>query len=108
MGSMRTALLGFAFVTAVSVIAWAQGDQPGQQLSNFQLRTGTVLCVTPDGNVTRRSDVPPEMLSEVMTDARPMTAGSILVMQNDKLYVTPDRRMQGGTMLIEKIRSAKG
>ena len=36
-----------------------------------------------------------------------MTAGSILVMRDDKLYVTLDRRMQRGTMLIEEIRSAK-
>ena len=107
MGYMRTALLGFVLAVAFGGIAWAQGDQPGQQLSPFQLRTGTVLCVTPDGTVTRRSDVPPEMLKEVMRDARPMTAGSILVMRDDKLYVTPDRRMQGGTMLIEEIRSAK-
>ena len=108
MGSMRTALLGFALAVSLGGIAWSQGDQPGQQISGFQLKTGTVLCVTPDGRVTRRSDVPREMLSEVMKEARPMTAGSILVMQNDKLYVTPDRRTQGGTMLIEEIRSAKG
>ena len=107
MGSMRTALLGFALAVVLGAIAWAQGDQPGQQLSGFQLKTGTVLCVTPDGAVTRRSDVPPEMLSEVMREARPMTAGSILVMRDNKLYVTPDRRMQGGAMLIEQIRSAK-
>ena len=107
MGSMRTALLGFALAVALGASAWAQGDQPGQQLSGFQLKTGTVLCVTPDGTVTRRSDVPPEMLSEVMRDARPMAAGSILVMRDNKLYVTPDRRTQGGTMLIEAIRSAK-
>ncbi|MBV8588856.1 MAG: hypothetical protein JO212_02125 [Acetobacteraceae bacterium] len=105
MGSMR-ALLGFALAVALGAIAWAQGDQPGQQLSGFQLKTGTVLCVTPDGTVTRRSDVPPEMLREVMREARPMTAGSILVMRDDKLYVTPDRRTQGGAMLIETIRKS--
>ena len=58
MGSMKTALLGLALAAALSGTARAQGDQPGQQLSGFQIRTGTVLCVTPDGTVTRRSDVP--------------------------------------------------
>ena len=75
MRSMRTVLLGFALAVVLGGIAWSQGDQPGQQLSNFQLRTGTVLFVTPSGTVSRHSDVPPEMLSELMKDARPMPAG---------------------------------
>jgi hypothetical protein len=59
MRSMRTVLLGFALAVVLGGIAWSQGDQPGQQLSSFQLKTGTVLFVTPDGTVSRHSDVPP-------------------------------------------------
>ena len=108
MRSIRTVLLGFALAVALGGIAWSQGDQPGQQLSNFQLRTGTVLFVTPSGTVSRHSDVPSEMLGELMKDARPMPAGGIMFVQDGKLYATPDRRMEGGTMLSEAIaRSAK-
>ena len=108
MGSMRTALLGFALAVAIGGIAWAQGDQPGEQLSGFQLKTGTVLFVTPDGTVSRHSDVPPAMVSELMKDARPMPAGGIMFVQDGKLYATPDRRMENGTMLSEAIaRSSK-
>jgi hypothetical protein len=105
---MRTALLGFTLAVLLGGIVWAQGDQPGQQLSSFQFNTGTVLVVTPDGRVARRSDVAPDMLGELTKDARPMTAGRILFMRDNKLYSTPDRRMQGGTMLSEAItRSPK-
>src|SRR5690348_3500752 len=58
MRSMKTVLLGFTLAVVLGGIAWSQGDQPGQQLSGFQLRTGTVLFVTPDGTVSRHSDVP--------------------------------------------------
>jgi hypothetical protein len=103
MGLMRTALLGFTAAVAIGGIVWAQGDQPGQQLSNFQINTGTVLVVTPDGKVTRRSDVAPEMLGELMKDAHPMPAGGIMFMRDNKLYATPDRRIESGTMLSDAI-----
>ena len=107
MGFMRIALPGFAAAVALGGLVWAQGDQPGQQLSSFQLSTGTVLVVTPDGMVTRRSDVAPDMLSEVTKDARPVTTGMIMAMRDNKLYSTPDRPMQGGTMLSEAIARPK-
>ena len=103
----RNVLLGFGTAVMVGGIVWAQGDQPGQQLSSFQLSTGTVLVVTPDGIVTRRSDVAPDMLSEVTKDARPVTTGMIMAMRENKLYSTPDRPMQGGTMLSEAIARPK-
>jgi len=103
MSSIRTVLLGFALAVALGGIAWTQGDQGGQQLSSFQLMTGTVLVIKPDGTVTRRSDVPPDMVSEVTKEARPMTTGMILAMQDKTLYGTPDRPMKGGTMLSEAI-----
>jgi hypothetical protein len=106
--SMRSIFLGFALAVVLGGIVWAQGDQPGQQLSSFQLMTGTALVITPDGRVTRRSDVPPDMLGELMKDAQPMTAGRILFMRHNELYSAPDRPMQGGTMLSEAIaRSPK-
>jgi hypothetical protein len=101
--SKRTAFPGFALAVALGGIAWAQGDQGGQQLSSFQLMNGWVLVVTPDGRVTRRSDVAPDMLSEVTRDARPMAAASILAMRDNTLYAVPDRPMQRGTMLSEAI-----
>jgi hypothetical protein len=107
MGVMRAALLGVTAAVAIGGIVWAQGDQPGQQLSSFQLNTGTVLVVTPDGKVTRRSDVAQDMLSEVAKDARPVTTGMIMVMRDNKLYSTPDRPTQGGTMLSEAIAKSK-
>ncbi|MBV8096777.1 MAG: hypothetical protein JOY71_27500 [Acetobacteraceae bacterium] len=100
---MKTVLLGFAVAVLLGGIVWAQGDQPGQQLSSFQLMTGTALVITPDGRVTRRADVPPDMLGELTKDAQPMTAGRILFMRDNKLYSAPDRRMQGGTMLSEAL-----
>jgi len=109
MNFLRTALLGAALATALGGIARAQGDQGDQQLSSFQLMNNRVLVVTPDGRVTMRSVNSPDMLSEVMKEARPMTAGSILIMRDNKLYVAPDRPMQGGTMLSEVIaRSSAG
>ena len=101
--SIRTVLLGFALAIALGGIAWTQGDQGGQQLSSFQLRTGTVLVIKPDGTVTRRSDVPPDLLGEVTKEARTMTTGMILAMKDKTLYGTPDRPMQGGTMLSDAI-----
>ena len=108
MSSIRTALFGFVLAVTLGVIAWAQGDQGGQQLSTFQLMTGTVLVVTPDGKVSRRSDVPPDMIGEITKDARPMTATMIVAMRYNAVYGTPDRPMPGGTMLSEAItRSPK-
>ena len=105
---MRIALLGFALAVALGGIARAQGASADQQLSSFQLMNGTVLVVTPDGRVTRRSDAAPDMLGGIPGDARPMTVGSILVMRDNTLYATPDRPMQGGTTLSEAIaRSPK-
>lgn len=70
--------------------------------------TGTVLVVKPDGRVTRSSDVAPDMMGDLMKDARPMTTGAIMFLRDNKLYATPDRPMQGGTMLSEAIaRSPK-
>lgn len=109
MSSIKTALLGFASAAALGGIVWAQGDQGSQQLSSFQLMNGWVLAVTPDGKVTRRSDVAPDMLAEVTRDAHPMTGATILAMRDGTLYAAPDRRMQGGTMLSEAIsRSSAG
>ena len=108
MSFTRTVLLGFALTVVLGDIARPQGDQGGQQLSGFQLMTGSVLVVTPDGRVTRHFDVPPDMLGEVTKEARPMTAGIIVAMRDNTLYVTPDRPMQGGTMLPQAIgRSPK-
>jgi hypothetical protein len=104
MSYMRTALLGFALAVALGGgVARAQGDQGDQQLSSFQLMSNWVLVVTPDGRVTRRSDVPQDTLAEVMKDARPMTTGGIMFMRDNKLYMAPDRSMQGGTMLSDAI-----
>ena len=109
MSSMKTALLGFAMGVALGGIALSQGDQGGQQLSSFQLMNGWVLAVTPDGRVTRRSDVAPEMLAEVTREAHPMTTGTILTMRDHTLYAASDRPMQGGVMLSEAIeRSSAG
>ena len=105
--SMRTVLVGFALAAALGGAAQAQGDQPGQQVSNFQLMTGTVLVITPDGTVSRRSDVPPNMLDELMKEARPMPAGGIMFMHDNKLYATPDRRMEGGKTLSEAIARSR-
>lgn len=48
------------------------------------------------------------MLGELMKDARPMSPGSILIMRDNKLYATPDRPLQGGTMLSERIARSSG
>ena len=49
-----------------------------------------------------------DMLGEMAKEARPMTAGIIVAMRDNTLYVTPDRPMQGGTMLPQAIgRSPK-
>jgi len=92
-----------ALAVALAGAARAQGDQGDRQLSRLQLMTGTALVFTPDGRVTRRLDVAPDMLGELMKDARPMTAGAILFMRDNTLYATPDRPMQGGTMLSQAI-----
>ena len=53
--------------------------------------------------MTRRSDVPPDLLGEVTKEARTMTTGMILAMKDKTLYGTPDRPMNGGAMLSEAI-----
>jgi len=108
MSSIRTALLGFAFAVAFGNVALAQGDQGDKQLTGIQLMSNSVLVITPDGRVSRRSDVPPDLLAEAMKDARPMTTAGIMFMRDNKLYMAPDRPMQGGTMLSATImRSGK-
>lgn len=108
MSSIRSALLGFAFAVVLSGVALAQGDQGDKQLTSLQLRSNSVLVITPDGRVSRRSDVPSDVLAEAMKDARPMTTAGIMFMRDNKLYMAPDRPMTGGTMLSEAImRSGK-
>ena len=108
MSSIRTALLGFAFAAFLANLAWAQGDQGDKQLTGIQLMSNSVLVITSDGRVSRRSDVAPDLLAEAMKDARPMTTAGIMFMRDNKLYMAPDRPTTGGTMLSEAImRSGK-
>lgn len=99
----RTALLSCALAALLGGTAQAQGDQGDQQLSVSQLRDGWAVAITPGGKMTRRSNISPEMLRELMKDARPMSTASIMFMRDNKVYVVPDRSMQGGTMLSEQM-----
>ncbi len=103
MSFLKNTLLGAALISAVGAAAYAQGDGGGQQLSSFQLMNNRVLVVTPDGRVVTRQVEAPEMLTELLKDARPMSAGSILIMHDNKVHATSDRPTQGGTMLSEAI-----
>jgi hypothetical protein len=81
----------------------AQGDRADDQLSTFQLMNGWVLSVTPDGRVVRRGDVAEDLSGEIMKAARPMALGSVMIMHQNRLYVSPDRAIRGGTMLCDAI-----
>lgn len=99
----QRAFLGAALLVALSSFAYAQGDGGGQQLSSFQLMNNRVLVVTPDGRVIIRPIEGSAMLGEIMRDARPMSAGTVLLMRDDKLYTAQDRPMADGTMLSGAI-----
>jgi hypothetical protein len=103
MSFVKNALLGAVLVSALGGAVYAQGDGGSQQLSNYQLMINRVFVVTPDGKVVMRTVEAPEMQSEILKEARPMSAGSILIMRDNKVYATPDRPTQGGIMLSEAI-----
>ena len=98
----RSALLGAAFVATLGAGAYAQGDSGSQQLSGFQLMNWRVIVISPTGSVAMRS-VDETIAGEIMRDARPMVAGSIVFTRDGKLYATSDRPMQGGAMLSGTI-----
>lgn len=100
---LRTAIVGAAMVAALAGTVRAQGDSGSQQISDFQLMNGRVIVVSPQGYAALRYVPAPDMLAEIMRDARPMSTGSILAMRDGKLYAAPDRPMPGGTMLSEMI-----
>ena len=107
MALFRSALLGAAFVATLGAGAHAQGDSGSQQLSSFQLMDGRVIVISPTGSVAMRS-VDATMAGEIMRDAHPMAAGSIILMRDGKLYATSDRPMQGGAMLSDTISRLPG
>lgn len=103
----RSALLGAALLAALGAGAHAQGDSGSQQLSSFQLMNGRVIVISPTGSVTMRT-VDEAMAGEIMREAHPMAAGSIIFMRNGKLYAASDRPMQGGAMLSDTISRLPG
>ena len=107
MALFRYALLGAAFVATLCASAHAQGDSGSQQLSGFQLMNGGGIVISPTGSVAMRS-VDETIAGEIMRDARPMVAGSIVFMRDGKIYATSDRPMQAGTMLSDTISHMPG
>lgn len=103
MNFFRRTFLALAPLVAFSRLARAQGEQADEQLSSYQLANGWVLSVTPDGKIVKRGDVSGDLLQQVLKDAHPMPAGTVMIMRGKGLWVTPDRRMDSGTMLCQAL-----
>ena len=75
--------------------AFAQGETPDKPYG-----AGVMTFTTPTGTITRRT-VPPAMMAEMTKGVMPMTAGTMMMMHEGKMYMMPDKMMPNGKMMSD-------
>ncbi len=98
MSFFRQAIVGLALMGALAAPALAaEGGEGGWQLTNSM-----VIVTMPNGAVTQKKITDATKAAMLMKDARPVTAGVILMMHDGKLYMTTDTKMANGKMLSDE------
>jgi hypothetical protein len=97
-----TTIASLAVMATLASPAFAQGGAEGAMFSE-----GTVLMVTPSGQIMRRQVTDAAMVNMMTSDATPMTAGTMIMMHGGKMYVVHDKKMSDGKMISEKLAAMK-
>lgn len=100
----KAVMLAAVLFGAVGSRAFAQGESPNQ-LTDFQLMVSRVLIVTPSGRVVMSPAASPETTEMLLKDAKPMEAGTLLLMHDGKVYMAPDRPAKNGEMMSKLLMS---
>ena len=88
-------IASFLMLGSIASPAFAQGETPDKPYGS-----GVMTFTTPSGTITRTT-VPPAMMAEMTRGAMPMTAGTMMMMHDGKMYMMADKMMPNGKMMSD-------
>lgn len=91
-------IAGLALVAVLATSAFAQegGGRP-----DIDFTPNTFRLVMPNGRVLEKRMTDQHMQEMVANGAMPMTAGTMMMMHDGKMYMVQDKRMPNGKMLSD-------
>jgi hypothetical protein len=89
-------------------VAYGQGEGADNQLNNCLMSNGTGLVVMPTRQVARRIVVDPAMSTSLVSSGAAMSAGTILLKEDDTVYIMRDRRTPTRKMFCETLIHGPG
>jgi len=92
---LKFAIASLLMLGSLAAPAFAQGENPDKPYGS-----GVMTFTTPSGTIERRT-VPPAVMAEMTKGAMPMTAGTMMMMHEGKMYMMADKKMPNGKMMSD-------
>lgn len=92
---LNHAIASLLLVGSLASPAFAQGETADKSYG-----AGVMTFTTPSGTISRKT-VPPAMMAEMTKGVMPMTAGTMMMMHEGKMYMMQDKMMPNGKMMSD-------